>query len=82
MERPEYSIARSCRNCFYFKNQPGAGNLPADGHCNLPQVLDKKAEMWPAHATGICAAHTWKARGRSVHKIAITYNMVIPEDTI
>lgn len=82
MERPEYNIARSCRNCHYFKGKPGAGHLVADGTCALPKVQDKKAQPWPAHATGFCAGHTWKARGRSVHKIAMKYGMVIPEDTL
>jgi len=82
MERPEYSVARSCRNCHYFKQRSKASHLLAEGFCKLPQVADKKADKWPAHAFGFCAGHTWRAKGRTVHKISLKYKMTIPEDTL
>ena len=83
MERPEYNVARSCRTCIYFKeSHTKSGHMSADGECTLPSVQNNAEPPWPAHAIGVCAGHTWKARGRMVQKIALKYNMIIPEDTL
>lgn len=83
MDRPEYQVARSCRTCLYFDSGNKDGkHLMAVGTCRLPMVQDPKATPWPAHAIGVCPGHTWKARGRNIQKVALKFNMTIPEDTL
>jgi hypothetical protein len=76
--RQNFTVSRCCRNCHYFIPR----NEYTKGWCNLPFILNDKADVLPTHSTCTCDAHTWKKNRHTVQKPALEVGAKLPEDVI
>lgn len=77
--RPNFTIARCCKTCHYFKVN---ANAAFEGHCILAQVTDPTASPVGTHMTFTCDAHTWRAAKGIIHKWAVKYGARIPDEVL
>jgi hypothetical protein len=80
--RPDFTIARCCRNCHFYRTKAGADTArQLRGVCRLPLIEDKTASPLKTHGTAICNAHVWKSNSKSLHKIVVSIGAAPPEGT-
>lgn len=76
--RPNFTIARICRNCMYGKFE----TYDYYGDCLLPKTTDPDAEPLKTHTQCTCDAHVWVKSKTKIHKPAMEVGATVPDDVL